>query len=373
MALTPQQLQNSAKPVTDIYSGIELAIMINIAERLGSTIEELQDNPALWQSNRFGELAEFYQRQRRFIIAQAPKAERELRQTLSKTALDHIEIGEKALQEAFDKGIVPVSPERLRDDPQMLSILSSYQQRARSDLNMINTSVLNGSQQVYRNIISETTSRVLTGQMTADRAIRSTLSKWSDKGIPTLTRSDGATLSAEGYVSMIVRSVTNDVTNDMQMTRIQQYGNDLIEVSSHIGARPRCAPFQGRIFSLSGNSNRYPAWSSTSYGEAAGLLGVNCGHQIYPFFEGLSVAPEPPKQTAEQNAEAYKESQRQRQLERDIRKAKNRQDILAASGDVVGAEQARKLIRQRQGRMRGFIDESGRTRRYGREQIQRSV
>jgi hypothetical protein len=165
-----------------------------------------------------------------------------------------------------------------------------------------------------------------------------------------------------------MRSVTNDVTNEMTNERIRSYGGDLIEISAHSGARPKCAPYQGRIFSLSGTHPKYPAFSITTYGEKDGLFGINCGHQQYPFFEGVSEQTFQPLPTAK-NAESYKESQKQRQYERDIRKAKSRERVLAAAGDEEGAEKARQLVRQRQARMRGFIDDSGRTRRYGREQI----
>ncbi|MEB2280190.1 phage minor capsid protein [Lysinibacillus xylanilyticus] len=43
----------------------------------------------------------------------------------------------------------------------------------------------------------------------------------------------------EGYINMVIRSTTNNVTNGMQLERFKEHGIDLIEVSSHIDARPK--------------------------------------------------------------------------------------------------------------------------------------
>ncbi|WP_017379747.1 phage minor capsid protein [Paenisporosarcina sp. TG-14] len=372
MSLTPKQLYDASKPITDVYSAIELKLLINIAKRLNGTLDELSENPMVWQSARLAEAQPLLNENRVAIFKNSPIAERELLASMKEISMKHLEQNEKVLQQAFAQGLLPVSPTAaLANDAQVLTILATYNGRAKDRLNSINTTMLSSSQQVYRNIISQSTARVLTGQATAQQAIRSTLSQWNDKGIPVLTRKNGSVMSAEGYVSMIVRTVTNDVTHDMQSKRNEEYESDLIEITSHEGARPKCAEDQGKVFSVSGSHPVYPPWSSSSYGEPDGILGINCGHQDYPFFEGISQRTSEPTEDREENDRIYKESQDQRRYEREIRKAKHREDILKQAGDAEGAQLAGKLVRQRQSRMRDFIDDSGRTRRYGRERIQR--
>jgi hypothetical protein len=154
----------------------------------------------------------------------------------------------------------------------------------------------------------------------------------------------------------------------MQFARMDEYGTDLIEVSSHLGARERCAPFQGRIFSRSGKSKKYAAWSSTSHGEPAGLLGINCHHVIYPYISGKSTQRYEPYDPAE-NRRIYEESQQQRLFERKIRKQKRELALLETIGDEQGAKDAKQAIRATQSELRAFLSETGRGRRRDREQI----
>ena len=107
--------------------------------------------------------------------------------------------------------------------------------------------------------------------------------------------------------------------------------------------------------------------SSTSYGEPAGLYGINCGH-VPPnvFIPGLGKARGTVPEEAENNAR-YAESQEQRGLERRIRYAKREIAMLEASG--LDATKAKEKLKRAQADMRAFINRTGRTRRSDREQI----
>jgi len=60
---------------------------------------------------------------------------------------------------------------------------------------------------------------------------------------------------------------------------------------------------------------------------------------------------------------------KQRYHERQIRKAKQSLNIAETTGDEVSILRYKKLVRNRQASMRGFISESGRTRQYNRERV----
>ena len=68
---------------------------------------------------------------------------------------------------------------------------------------------------------------------------------------------------------------------------------------------------------------RYEPLNSTSYGEPAGLFGINCGHYPIPIIPGVTIPhAQDFVQPKEQNDKQYAESQQQRALERKIRAAK---------------------------------------------------
>jgi hypothetical protein len=158
-----------------------------------------------------------------------------------------------------------------------------------------------------------------------------------------------------------------------------QLETDLVGFSSHAGARPLCAPYQGRIFSRTGNTPGYDKLSDTSYGQAAGLLGVNCGHNMYPYTPDMTW-PYKPTPDAAENAKQYADSQTQRKIERNIRDAKRKAQMNTAAAakstdkDEKAAYQRKadhykQRVKEQQQKMREFIEDTGRTRRSDREQI----
>uniref|UniRef100_UPI00240A6D31 phage minor capsid protein n=1 Tax=Atopococcus tabaci TaxID=269774 RepID=UPI00240A6D31 len=72
----------------------------------------------------------------------------------------------------------------------------------------------------------------------------------------------------------------------------------------------------------------------------------------------------------EESERVYKESQKQRYLEREIRRAKKEKAAIEAMrATEEDLKKANAKIRQKQANMRAFIEDTGRTRRYQREQI----
>lgn len=66
-------------------------------------------------------------------------------------------------------------------------------------------------------------------------------------------------------------------------------GCDLVEVTAHSGARPEHAEWQGKVYSRSGKSSKYPSLvEATGYGTGPGLGGWNCRHSMFPYYEGMS-------------------------------------------------------------------------------------
>ena len=217
-------------------------------------------------------------------------------------------------------------------------------------------------------MLNKAAGKTVSGIESRQAAMRQCIKELSDKGIPAFVDKRGREWSPEAYVNMAIRTTAVNTAQQAQFDRMDDYGLNLVEVSSHSGARPKCAKDQGKIFNRSGGGGyttdlhgrkiRYYAWSESSYGEPDGILGINCGHQIYPFTPGVSYQtyfPEP----EEENAEAYKKSQQQRELERRVRKSKRECMMLETAGDPEGARQAQQLLKQRQDALRQFCGNNG--------------
>jgi hypothetical protein len=373
MALTPNQLQQLSMFMVDIYNAIEEELLVNIARILKQDRDLLllAENGAEYQHWRIVQLQKLNtltQQQMRIIAKHSGKTAEELKKMLETAGFTAVEQHESIFQEALQGGSSLLTAPPPHTSMALISVLNAYEKQAKDTFNLINTTMLQQSQQVYIDVLNKTVGKVLSGVITPQQALKQTVSEWSQRGIPALIDKAGRRWSTEAYVNMVTRTLSQQVANDMQLTRMDEYGVDLVEVSSHMGARPRCAPFQGRIFSKSGQSKRYPAFSSTSYGEAAGLLGINCHHVVYPYIQGKSTKRYQPYDAAE-NKQAYQESQQQRHLERQIRKAKKEANVMQALGDLEGVKEAKMKVAQRQAAMREFIEQTKRTRRYDRERI----
>lgn len=284
-------------------------------------------------------------------------------------AMDRLLRSEKIMAQAKARGASLFSPLPPEADPVMHGIIMTWQETAKNQMNLAMATLLEKTGQLYVDTINRTTLQVLTGAMSGREALVKTVKEWAASGVPSIIDRAGRQWTTEAYSNMVIRTNTTRVATEVQFKRAEEYGADLIEVSSHAGARPLCAPYQGKIFSISGQSEKYPPLSSTSYGEPAGLFGINCGHMQYPFFEGISRKTYAPTENAEENAEQYQESQKQRAIERSIRAAKRELGMLEALGDQKAIAEAKSKIHERQAVMREFIAETGRTRQRAREQV----
>lgn len=59
--------------------------------------------------------------------------------------------------------------------------------------------------------------------------------------------------------------------------RIKSQGHDLVKVSTHLGACSKCAPFQGKILSITGKTKGYPTLQEALN---HGLFHVGCRHAM---------------------------------------------------------------------------------------------
>lgn len=251
-------------------------------------------------------------------------------------------------------------------DRRTAAILTKWDAEVSRKLDTIYATMLRSAGDRYVETVKVATVKTALG-MSGRKAVAEIVQGWADLGLPGFKDAAGREWTPEAYASTLVRSSSTQAATATQLARMDELGEDLVEVSSHIGARPKCAPYQGRIYSLSGTSTQYPPFSSTSYGDPGGLLGINCRHVLYPYFPGTKKTYSP--YLEEKNDAAYKRSQEQRAIERSIRGAKREFDLAQKVGDEATIQAAKSKVSERQKVMRGFIDDTGRRRDYDREQI----
>lgn len=147
----------------------------------------------------------------------------------------------------------------------------------------------------------------------------------------------------------------------------------------HIHQKYPCCGYQGKFYTWGsqggtftdgdGKRHTYRPISSTSYGKPAGIFGINCGHYPIPQIPGVTIPQDRTIQGKKENEKEYRESQRQRALEREVREAKRKAAAYNAAGlDEAFAKQSFR-VKQKQAAYNAFCKQTGRTKRLDRTQV----
>ena len=389
-------LDELEEQVERIYADMENELLLNIVKKLsaGKPMEidkwdETTGQPIYgsggvneWQLERLKELNGLNRQNAKIIAKYSGKTVKEVEQVFAKAQEIGTEANKSILEAGIKAGILnEINPKT--EEEQVSGILSSAMQEVLTTFNKQNNSLLASAGDEYTDIINKVSSQVLAGAKTVEKAMQEAVSKLAEKGLTGFTAKNGARWSPEAYTKMVLRSNTQNTINHIQEEQMALAGNDYWEISQHSGARPKCADDQGQIFSVSGNTEpiidgrgkkiKVRSWSSSSYGQPDGILGINCGHSRRSFVPGLSIHRDNPIPRSE-NDKAYIEKQRQRQYERTIRNKKREIAMLKQTK----AEDS--YIRMKQNSLSDtrkeyleFLEKTGRTRITANEWIGNST
>ena len=376
--LTSLQLSQG---ITDLIVGLETDLIANIAAYLAAG--RIEEDTAKWKMKKLAELGKLTKQNAKTISEYAGKTPELLELTLQRAANSAIQELAPGLKRMVQEGLIDrrATPSMSGN---MLNSLKMLQKQAKKDLNLTNTTmkykaknaamqVINrtaelANKQEYIDSLNKATGKVVTGIEARQSAMRECIGEMTQKGIPAFVDKNGRNWTPEAYTNMCIRSTVGSVAKETQFSLMDEYGLDLVEVSSHSGARPLCAKDQGKIFNrnggggyttdLDGKRIRFYAWRSSSYGKPAGLLGINCGHQIYPFLPGISVQTYFPYDEKE-NAEQYDKICKQRELERRVRATKRECTSLDTLGDKEGFDKAAYKLKQQEQQLKSYCEKNG--------------
>ena len=385
--ITPQKIQDLADPIESVYISMVNELMVNIGKHI---TKPTWTHTAAWEIQKLSELGQLTAENAAIINKWIKSMPAEIRDTMEETRKEALEQIEKQLAKAAKKGYV-TPPER----DSTIDVLTEYSQQAANKLNLLNTTMLQSSIEQYERLVQltdaeylklmgqrEATQEILnqaagyvaTGAETRKTALQRAIRRVADEGLTGFYDRAGRSWSPEAYVNMDIRTTVHNVAIQSVKNRMADYNTSVFQVSAHAGARPLCYPYQGKFYSWDNTSGEietgtgsmvhYEPLNSTTYGQAAGLFGINCGHYPIPIIPGVSIPhAQDWVQPKEENDKAYAESQEQRALERQIRAAKR----VVEMGD--DSKEAKDRVKDAQQAMREFIARTGRTRRYDRESL----
>ena len=391
--MTREQYDELSAPLVRVLLDMEDDILREIAAQL-SRDGDISDT-SKWRIRQLARAGRFDKRAAAIIAGYSEVEDGQAMDAVLTAAETEIGYLDNAVQAANAAGL----SEYFSDIPAETSAMNAakaFQRQAASDLNLVNTvmgykagsAYVNAVNAIYRDtaegrqgaldVMGKGAAKAVSGQMSLQEATRKTIRELAQKGIPAFVDKRGREWSPEAYVMMDMRSTLGNTARAAQNARCDEYNIQLIEVSSHMGARPLCAPYQGRIFSRDGSKGvttdgaggkiYYTPLSETSYGQPAGLFGINCGHVQYPFVPGINFQryfPYP----KEENDRRYMQFQQQRAMERGIRAAKRECMMLQEVGDTEGLQKASLRLRNQKEKYSVYCKETGLKQHNDRTQV----
>lgn len=365
--LTPEYLESAPDRMIELWAQAERDILSDMARKI-STYDYFSA-ASEWQAVKLKEMGLTYEEILRRLSLILGKTREELKRLLNEAGIKTLQ-EDDATYKAAGK-----APGPIKDNAALVAIMAaSLKKTENSFYNLCATTAKNGAEQFIEEL-DRAYMQVVTGGMDINTATREAIKRLADKGIRTIKYPSGHVDYVDVAVRRAVRTGVNQTALQLQLERIEEMGEDLVETSAHSGARPSHAEWQGKVFSLSGKSDKYPNfYEATGYGTVTGLGGANCRHSFYPFFGERAYTDKELAKLNEKKYEyrgkmltEYEATQVQRYNERQIRKYKREQAMLKAVGEP--QNEARAKVKQWQVRQTDFIDKTGLKRRLDAENI----
>lgn len=370
--LSPDQIEEAGERVAAVYREIEARMLDHLArvmaEGWGESPRTVTEAALLAQSQA-EELRRMVEEFRPYIDAAV------------------LEVVEECL-EASDEDDVA----RAGGSPEWPAQIDATAKGMAEVLARENIQMAEGAKQAFLNASIEAVTRVNSGDADREAALHRAVRKLERDGIEIITYQDADTgrVTVRNKADVAVRRhVRTQIVQDAQrmtMARMERLDIDLVEVSSHSDSRPSHAEWQGQCYSLKGeqviDGVRYPDfYLHCMSGDLGDILGgVNCRHSYGPYRHGAPrmYEPDPQHPSGLPGEEVYELEQGQRYRERKIREAKRElrgarmlYDRDKSDANLAEYLKANQLLRNRQEKMRAYIDGANAKSKTGKPVLHR--
>ncbi len=363
MPVDPSYGERLAERVSSLYAGAELSLLRRISRALAANPDS-----SVWAVDKLAQLEFLRQAMGRDVALLDQAAVGQIREVIATawtrgqaTAVTDLDaLGRPVkLPEARQAGLTRIADETLR-------VIAPVGKR-----------LLRASLDVYTQTVAEASATVLLGANTRRDAAQQALDRLTGQGVRGFTDKAGRNWDAASYVEMATRTGAGRAAVEGHVEQLQANGVDLVMVSDSPRECDLCRPWEGKILTTNSATEATVTLESVTTGESvdvdvagtlaqarnAGFQHPNCRHSVSAYLPGAS---RPAINTADTEARVGEE-QRQRQIERSIRKWKTRQ----ATALTPEAERKAKVkVKEWQSAMRDHLAATdGLDRKASREQV----
>lgn len=364
--LTPSYLLHATEPAEEIAEKLHQDILRRIIERIRIRFERGDDYVLTaidkWQIETLQQAGFLLDEIQKEIASATDLMITEIAEAMEDAGVTALEYDDKIYREAG------LDPEPLTQSPHLIQVMQRDYEATFGEWENFTRTTATSSQQTFIRLCDTAYHQAITGMISPQQAVKEALEELIRDGIY-VTYPSGHKETIESATARCVRTGISQASAHIQTARMDEFGVDLVIVSSHLGARPSHQVWQGKVYSRSG-SGEYPDFvSSTDYGSVSGLCGANCRHHFSPWFEGQGNPFE--QFDAEENLKQYELEQRQRTLERRIRHTKQQVLGYDAAGDKENYERKSALLQKQNEAYNKFCEENGLKKQQDRISIAR--
>jgi hypothetical protein len=330
MPVSPAMAEDLARAVAKLYEDAELAIL----DKLRAALEQGIDSP-LWAEIKLRSIGDLRAAVEEITNALQTDANGAVAAALAE-AYGRGRQAAVAEVGALDIGRELQARRVLPNAPSVDRLAASYAEDTRPLYVRITRAVLD----TYRSVVSRASASVLLGGLTRRQASQRALDQFAQRGVTGFVDSAGRSWELASYAEMAVRSVTARAAIEGHIDALAEIRVGLVIVSDAPLECPLCRQWEGEVLTLGPQSGPQTIRAehaiqptrllaptrtvavhvagSLVEARAAGLFHPNCRHSLAAYLPGVTTRP-PHHATP---GTTYEDTQRQREIERHIRRWK---------------------------------------------------
>ena len=350
--LTPEYLLHISEGAEEIAEELHQDILNRIIERIMIRLDR-GDNYILtaydkWQLQVLQDAGFLLDDIQKEIAKKTPLMQNEIAEAMEEAGVRSYKYDSEIYEAAN------IFSEPLEQSPQYIRIMQRNYEKTLGEMVNFTGTLANAAQQSFILGCDKAYNLVLSGAVGYTQAVKEVINDIVKDGVKVqYTRKNPVTGLDEVYhedtietaTLRAVRTGVSQACADVTTARMDEYDWDIVLVSAHLGARVTDNEdftnhywWQGKHYSRSGKDKRFKPFSVCNEGHVQGICGANCRHSYMPSdgefnpFEQFD---------SEENLKAYETEQRQRLLERRIRKTKREVMGLKTARDNATSDSAK--------------------------------
>ena len=321
--LTPEYLLRISEGAEEIAEELHVDIVQRIIERIMDRLDRGDDyiltSLDKWQIEALENAGFLLEDIRKEIAKKSRLQEQEIKEAMEEAGVRALEYDDAIYRSAG------LSPNPLEMSPHLIRLMQRNYEATLGEWENFTRTTAEAAQRAYINACDRAYNLVSSGALSYTQAVKEAVDDMVRDGVK-VEYPSGHTDTIETATLRAVRTGISQATAQITDARMEEMDWDIILVSSHLGARVTDKEdytnhywWQGKFYSKSGKDERFPPFEICGMGDVQGIHGANCRHSHGP---GDGENNPFAQYDSEENKKRYETEQRQRSMERRIRRTK---------------------------------------------------